>query len=188
MTRLTALTSFRGTPAPSTPSVQAEIVMTRLVQPDATRPREEAPSPELPVRFELRDQEDDNEPAIDAIEKVALAAATKGGLCHDEAHFLGVAIREAIVNALRHGRAKTGGCSASVLVSVSARGALVATVRDRGPGFDPSAVPDPLAEENVGRGSGRGLLFMRRFADRVFFSFPRKGGAVVRLEKDLRRP
>jgi serine/threonine-protein kinase RsbW len=60
-------------------------------------------------------------------------------------------------------------------------------VRDRGPGFDPAIVPDPLAEENVGRGTGRGLFFMRRFADRVLFSFPRKGGVVVRLEKDLKR-
>jgi serine/threonine-protein kinase RsbW len=139
------------------------------------------------VRFELRDEGSDNEPAIDAIEKVAMEAATRGGLHDDEAQFLGVAIREAIVNALRHGRAKNGGCSASVQVCVSPQGALVATVRDRGPGFDPAAVPDPLAEDNVGRGCGRGLLFMRRFADRVVFSFPRKGGVVVRLEKDLKR-
>jgi serine/threonine-protein kinase RsbW len=161
--------------------------MERPVQP-ATHPKEEALASDLPVRFELRDEAIDNEPAIDAIEKVAMEAATRGGLQDDEAHFLGVAIREAIVNALRHGRAKNGGGSASVQVCVSARGALVATVRDRGPGFDPSAVPDPLASDNVGRGSGRGLLFMRLFADRVVFSFPRKGGAVVRLEKDLKRP
>jgi serine/threonine-protein kinase RsbW len=162
--------------------------MPRLIQPESTRPKDdEASASELPVRFDLRNEGDDHEPAIDAIERVATEAATRGGLHDDEAHFLGVAIREAIVNALRHGRAKNGGASASVQVCVSARGALVATVRDRGPGFDPSAVPDPLADENVGRGSGRGLLIMRRCADRVFFSFPRKGGAVVRLEKDLKR-
>jgi serine/threonine-protein kinase RsbW len=168
--------------------VLAEIVMQRPAEPDATLIKEEAPASDLPVRFELRAEGQDNEPAIDAIERVAMTAATRGGLHDDEAHFLGVAIREAIVNALRHGRGKNGGCSASVQVCVSARGALVATVRDRGPGFDPSAVPDPLADENVGRGSGRGLLIMRRCADRVLFSFPRKGGAVVRLEKDLKRP
>jgi serine/threonine-protein kinase RsbW len=162
--------------------------MQRLVQPDAARPKvDEAAAPDLPVRFELRDGGHDHEPAIDAIEKVAMDAATKRGLHDDEAHFLGVAIREAIVNALRHGRPKGGACSASVQVCVSARGALVTTVRDRGPGFDPNAVPDPRAEENIGRGTGRGLFFMRRFADRVVFSFPRKGGAVVRLEKDLKR-
>ncbi len=187
MTRLTPVTSFRGTPVRSSPSVLAGNVMQRLVEPDPTRPEEETSS-DLPLRFELRDDARDNEPTIDAIERAARMVATRGGLEEDEAHFLGVAIREAVVNALRHGRTKEGCCSASVQVCVSARGALVATVRDRGPGFDPTAVPDPLADENVDRGSGRGLLFMRRFADRVFFSFPRKGGAVVRLEKDLKRP
>jgi serine/threonine-protein kinase RsbW len=143
-----------------------------------------APS-EPTIRFELGGDPTDDR-TIEAIEKVAVGAAAAGGLGDDEAHFLGVAIREAVVNALRHGRAKDGCCSASVRVCVSAEGVLIATVRDRGPGFDPCAVPDPLASENVERGSGRGLLFMRRFADRVFFSFPRKGGAVVRLEKDLK--
>jgi serine/threonine-protein kinase RsbW len=187
VSRLTPVTSFRGTPECSTPSVLAENVMTRLAQPAANRPKERAPARDLPVRFELKDGGPDYEPAIVAIEKAATEAATRGGLHDDEAHFLGVAIREAIVNALRHGRPKEGAGWASVQVCVSARGALVATVRDRGPGFDPAAVPDPLADENLGRGCGRGLLFMKRFADRVLFSFPRRGGAVVRLEKDLKR-
>jgi serine/threonine-protein kinase RsbW len=139
------------------------------------------------LRFELEGDASDDA-AIEAIEKAASEAATAGGLGDDEVHFLGVAIREAVVNALRHGRGKNGCCSASVRVSVSPRGVLVATVKDKGPGFDPCTVPDPLAPRNLERGSGRGLLFMRRFADRVFFSFPRKGGAVVRLEKDLKRP
>jgi serine/threonine-protein kinase RsbW len=139
------------------------------------------------IRFELGGDASD-EVVIEAIEQAAVSAAAAGGLDDDEAHFLGVAIREAVVNAVRHGRAKNGGCSASVRVCVSSEGVLVATVKDRGPGFDPCTVPDPLAATNLARGSGRGLFFMRRFADRVFFSFPRKGGAVVRLEKDLKRP
>ena len=138
----------------------------------------------LTTRFALGDG-CDNERTLDAVERLAVAQAGKGGLSADDAHFLGVAVREAAVNALRHGRGRRG-CSASVLVAVSARGVLVATVRDHGPGFDPHAVADPLASANVRKGSGRGLLFMRRFADRLFFSFPRHGGAVVRLEKDLR--
>ena len=149
--------------------------------------RNGGPEPSEPtIRFELLGDASDDR-AIDAIERVAVDTAAAGGVDEDEAHFLGVAIREAVVNALRHGRAKDGGCSASVRVCVSSEGVLVATVRDKGPGFDPCSVPDPLASENVERGSGRGLFFMRRFADRVFFSFPRRGGAVVRLEKDLKR-
>jgi len=59
-------------------------------------------------------------------------------------------------------------------------------VRDQGPGFDPEQVPDPLAEENLARGGGRGLFYMRRFTDRVSFVFPRRGGSVVRLVKKTR--
>jgi serine/threonine-protein kinase RsbW len=65
-------------------------------------------------------------------------------------------------------------------------GSLVITVRDRGPGFDPSAVPDPTAEQNLERGSGRGIFYMRCFTDRVSFVFPRIGGSVVRLAKRTR--
>jgi serine/threonine-protein kinase RsbW len=161
--------------------------MERLSQANRSCGKREPGPSESAIRFELGGGGDEDL-AIEAIEKVAVEAAAAGGLEDDEAHFLGVAIREAVVNALRHGRAKNGGCAASVRVCVSSEGVLVATVRDRGPGFDPCAVPDPLAAENVERGTGRGLFFMRRFADRVFFSFPRKGGAVVRLEKDLKRP
>ncbi len=121
------------------------------------------------------------ESALDRIEARAVGMAQKGGLDPDCAHYLGVALREAIVNALRHGRG-----AASVFVRLARKGLLVMTVRDRGPGFDPSRVPDPLAPENLARGTGRGLFYMRCFTDRVSFSFPKCGGAVVRLEKKTR--
>jgi hypothetical protein len=42
-----------------------------------------------------------------------------------------------------------------------------------------------LAPENLPSGHGRGILFMRRFADEVSFRFPRRGGTVARLRKAL---
>jgi serine/threonine-protein kinase RsbW len=97
-----------------------------------------------------------------------------------------VAIREAAINGMIHG-CPDANCSATVQVCLSPDGVLAVTVADQGPGFDPAAIPDPLAPENAARGSGRGLFLMKRFADRVSFTFPRRGGAVVRLEKALRR-
>jgi serine/threonine-protein kinase RsbW len=40
-------------------------------------------------------------------------------------------------------------------------------VEDMGPGFDPDAVPDPTADENLMIASGRGLTLMRAFMTEV---------------------
>lgn len=43
-------------------------------------------------------------------------------------------------------------------------------VRDEGPGFDPSQLPDPTDPENLLRPSGRGIMLIRTFMDDVVFS------------------
>jgi CheY-like chemotaxis protein/anti-sigma regulatory factor (Ser/Thr protein kinase) len=40
-------------------------------------------------------------------------------------------------------------------------------IRDEGPGFDPTKLPNPLDPENMDRVSGRGLLLIRTFMDEV---------------------
>ena len=110
--------------------------------------------------------------------------AAERGLDADGVYYLAAAAREAIVNALNHGQDEHG--VASVLVEMACRrGTLVLTVQDRGRGFDPTCVPDPLSEDGCRRASGRGLLLMSRFADNVAYSFPETGGSLVRIEKRL---
>jgi len=43
-------------------------------------------------------------------------------------------------------------------------------VRDEGPGFDVSSIPDPTDPNNIERVSGRGMLLMRTFMDRVEYN------------------
>ena len=43
-------------------------------------------------------------------------------------------------------------------------------IRDEGPGFDPSVLPDPTDPANLEKPSGRGLLLMRTFMDDVLFN------------------
>jgi serine/threonine-protein kinase RsbW len=126
----------------------------------------------------------DGEAAIDHVEDLAVCMGRAGGLDSDEAAFVGVALREAVVNAFRHGRACKGN-PARIGLHLTPD-CLVITVRDRGPGFDPSRVPDPREEENLERGCGRGIFYMRCFTDRVSFVFPRNGGSVVRMAKKTR--
>jgi len=47
---------------------------------------------------------------------------------------------------------------------------FVLTVRDEGPGFDPSTLPDPLEMENRERPCGRGVMLMRSFMDDVAYN------------------
>jgi serine/threonine-protein kinase RsbW len=124
------------------------------------------------------------EAALDHVEELAVCMGRAGGLDSDEAVFVGVALREAAVNAFRHGR---GQDVAPTRIGLHLTpDSLVITIRDRGPGFDPESVPDPCREDNLARGSGRGIYYMRRFTDRVSFVFPRRGGSVVRLAKKTR--
>lgn len=142
----------------------------------------------LEVRVDLADPGQPEEGRlgwVDAIEDLVLRVARGAGLDGDAAFFLGVAAREAVVNAIRHGSEDEGGCRIAVTLRITEGGTLVLTVRDRGKGFDPKRLPDPLCDANLCRSSGRGVFYMRRFADRVRFSFPRRGGTLVRIEKKL---
>jgi CheY-like chemotaxis protein len=57
------------------------------------------------------------------------------------------------------------------------------TIRDEGPGFDPSSLPDPTDPANLERPCGRGLLLMQTFMDEVTFN---EAGNQVTMVK--RRP
>jgi CheY-like chemotaxis protein/anti-sigma regulatory factor (Ser/Thr protein kinase) len=50
------------------------------------------------------------------------------------------------------------------------RSEAVFVVRNQGPGFDPSTLPDPTDPANLGRVGGRGLLLIRTFMDEVLFA------------------
>jgi serine/threonine-protein kinase RsbW len=53
-------------------------------------------------------------------------------------------------------------------------------VRDPGAGFDATAVPDPLAGENVLKSSGRGIFLINQLMDEVAFE---DGGRELRMKK-----
>ncbi|HMP61092.1 MAG TPA: ATP-binding protein [Gemmatales bacterium] len=114
------------------------------------------------------------------------------GLCDETSCIrLGIALEEAIVNAMYHGNLEVSSelrrdgdqpyrdlieqrkkqrpySDRSVTIRATlSRDQATYVVRDQGPGFDPSKLPDPTAPANLESTSGRGLLLIRTFMDEV---------------------
>ena len=121
---------------------------------------------------------------LEMVQTVLTHVTTMLRLDEDAAHYVSVAIRESVVNAIKHGN--RGDADKRVAVEFLLHpGALEVTVQDEGPGFNPENVPSPLAEENLLKADGRGIFFMRSFMDEVSYAFPARGGTVVRMVKKL---
>ena len=94
--------------------------------------------------------------------------ASEAGLDEDECFHVTMAVREATVNAVLHGNGYDP--AKHVDVSMENTGAeLVFVISDQGKGLDPATLPDPLAPENLLRGTGRGIFLIRSFMDEVRF-------------------
>jgi serine/threonine-protein kinase RsbW len=98
--------------------------------------------------------------------QVITGALGAAGHPEKEIYRVHLALEEAVVNAHKHGHTGDWGKPVAVRFHVSAD-AMVAEVEDQGPGFDPAAVPDPLAPEHLERPTGRGLLLMRTYLSGV---------------------
>jgi len=122
---------------------------------------------------------------VDAIQMAAEAFAIAEGLDEERSHFLAIALREANVNAITHGNEGDDEKRVIITFRNDSRGSLHYEVRDFGEGFDPKDLPDPLDPENIRKGSGRGVFYMKKFSDQVRFKFPNDGGTIVELEKRL---
>jgi len=99
-----------------------------------------------------------------------------------------VAVRESVINAIKHGNKNDP--QKHVVVEFTTRpevepDELVILIRDQGEGFDADSLPDPLAPENLLKSSGRGIFFMRSFMDDVRIERASEGGMEVRLTKKL---
>lgn len=127
--------------------------------------------------------------ALELVQAVTEHIARRLGLDEDALHWTAMAVRESVVNAIKHGNQND--VAKRVFINYSATPeadptSFVVTVRDQGDGFDPSAVKDPLTPENMLRSGGRGIFLMRQFMDDVSISPASQGGMEVRMLKHIR--
>lgn len=90
-----------------------------------------------------------------------------------------LALEEGLNNALRHGNQFDPNKSVHLSVDIDEQRVILVIV-DEGEGFNPNVVPDPTADENLDKPSGRGIMLMRAYMDEVDFS---ESGNQVRMVK-----
>jgi CheY-like chemotaxis protein/anti-sigma regulatory factor (Ser/Thr protein kinase) len=171
------------------PEVVRQIIA--MAAPDLERERIIESLEETRLQFALANEGSLVAPLIRRLEQVV----REMGVC-DQADLirLAVALRESIVNAIDHGnleldselrqdderiynrlgeerRGQSPYRERRVRIAAGVtRTEATFTVRDEGPGFDPSTLPDPTDPANLCRIGGRGLLLVRTLMDEVRFN------------------
>src|SRR3712207_3683713 len=127
---------------------------------------------------------------LDFVQVVSDHIGRLAGLDEDSLHWVSVAVRESVVNAIKHGNKNDE--SKRVVVEftpipVHEPEELVIRVEDEGEGFDPEEIADPLAPENILKSSGRGIFLIRSFMDDVQLQRGKTRVMEVRMVKKVAR-
>jgi CheY-like chemotaxis protein/anti-sigma regulatory factor (Ser/Thr protein kinase) len=149
----------------------------------------------------------DNDPSlVAAVVDHMQQHVTRLRLCDETGRIrLAIALEEALLNALYHGNLEISselresdirayyaladerrrsepylGRTVQVEATLS-RDEAVYVIRDEGPGYDPSSLPDPTDPANLEKASGRGLLLIRTFMDEVRHNA--KGNEITMIKR-----
>src|SRR5262252_6724758 len=123
---------------------------------------------------------------LDFVQVVSDHLARSVGLDEDSLHWVSVAIRESVINAIKHGNKSDAAKHVFVEFETTTRAdvpELAIRVRDEGEGFDPETVANPLDPENLLKSSGRGIFLIRNFMDDVRLQRAPEGGMEIRMVK-----
>ena len=121
---------------------------------------------------------------LDFVQVVSDHIGRRVGLDDEALHWVGVAVRESVINAIKHGNASDEEKRVHVeFTPLDDMAGLAIRVRDEGAGFDPAVLADCCAEENLLKSSGRGIFLMRSFMDELVLQRAPEGGMEVRMVK-----
>ncbi len=122
---------------------------------------------------------------LDFVQVVTDHLGRSVGLDDDARHWVSVAIRESVINAIKHGNRNDAAKHVFVDLETRSNGQpeLSIRVRDQGEGFEPQEVADPLAPENLLKASGRGIFLIRSFMDNVQLRRSPEGGMEISMTK-----
>jgi serine/threonine-protein kinase RsbW len=123
--------------------------------------------------------------SVDVAEEAVLKEAHEVGFDdEDDLHKIGMSVRECMVNAVVHGNRYNARKKVHVMIQRTSD-RLAVVIQDEGEGFDMAELPDPLANENLLRHSGRGLLLIQAFMDEFQIRPRQPKGTEVKMVKIL---
>jgi serine/threonine-protein kinase RsbW len=120
--------------------------------------------------------------SVDLAESIVKRVAEASGFEEDDVHKIGMAVREGVINAYNYGNQHDRHKKIRITVELEPD-KMTVHVLDEGQGFELTEVPDPLAEENLLRTSGRGIFLMRAFMDDLAVRRGPLGGAELIMSK-----
>jgi len=113
---------------------------------------------------------------VNAVVNNVMHHMAQAGYSEKEQFAVRLSLEEAVVNAVKHGNGDDPRKCVQVDFRVDSS-ILTVRIEDEGSGFNPDAVPDPLAPENIERPGGRGVFLMRHYMSSVEFND--RGNAVT---------
>jgi serine/threonine-protein kinase RsbW len=126
--------------------------------------------------------------SVGLAEEMCTRIAGAAGFDDDDCFKIGMSVREGVINAYNYGSQQQREKKIFLTFELTPEKFIV-HVRDQGAGFNLSEVPDPLADENLLKSSGRGIFLMRSFMDEFSLICPAAGGgAEIVMAKRLRQP
>jgi serine/threonine-protein kinase RsbW len=117
-------------------------------------------------------------------EEMSGCVAASLGFGQDDTHRISLAIREGVANAIFYGNCQSPDKLVRLIFEV-VDSRFVVRIHDEGCGFNLEDVPDPLAEENLMKTSGRGIFLMRAFMDELKVHRSSGGGSELVMAKKL---
>jgi serine/threonine-protein kinase RsbW len=122
--------------------------------------------------------------SVGLAEDICVRIAGNAGFDDDDCFKIGMSVREGVINAYKYGNGTQRDKKIYLTIEL-APDRIIIHVQDQGCGFNLSEVPDPLAEENLLKSSGRGIFLMRTFMDEFDVRRSNEGGAEIVMTKRI---
>jgi serine/threonine-protein kinase RsbW len=122
--------------------------------------------------------------SVDLAEDIVKRVAEAAGFGEEDVHKFTMAVREGAINAYNYGNLRDPQKKITIVIEFEPE-KMTVHILDEGSGFELTEIPDPLAEENLLRTSGRGLFLMRAFVDEFTVQRGPGGGTDLVMAKKL---